>query len=168
MKKRRKEKEIRIGSQNWLLSYEKKNWNVDGERLRRKKKKEGRGNETNVPFLSNLDSEENLERISICMRPQTVHTPTHDPKPGAGTMNLALFFLEAQLFHSLLLSTAPLKQPLPPPDGIKDQNHVETQLKVIFGVFKCIMISPVLCAISTSGKKRSTHCLNLAGVIKNA
>lgn len=62
----------------------------------------------------NLDSEENLERISICMRPQTVHTPTHDPKPGAGTMNLALFFLEAQLFHSLLLSTAPLKQPAAP------------------------------------------------------
>lgn len=125
-----------------------------------KKKKKGRGNETNVPVLSNLDLEENLERISICM--------SHNPKPGAGTMNCDFSFLETQLLHSLLLSTAPLKQLLPPPDGIKDPNHVETQLKVIFGVFKCIMISPVPCAISTSGNKRSTLCLNLAGVIKNA
>lgn len=70
-------------------------------------------------------------------------------------MNCAFSFLEAELLHSLLLSTAPLKQLLPPPDRIKDPNRVETQLKVIFGVFKCIMISPIPCAISTSGKKRS-------------
>ena len=62
-------------------------------------------------------------------------------------MKCAFSFLEAMLINSPLLSPVPLNQLLPPPDGIEDPNHVEIQLKVILGVFKCIMMSPVPCAM---------------------
>lgn len=58
-------------------------------------------------------------------------------------MKCAFSFLEAMLINSPFLSCVSLKQLLPPPDGVKDLNHIATQLKVNFGVLKGIMISPV-------------------------
>lgn len=55
-------------------------------------------------------------------------------------MKCAFSFLEAMLINSLFFSRVPWKQLLPPPDGIKDLNHAETQLKVNFGVLKYIMV----------------------------
>lgn len=65
-------------------------------------------------------------------------------------MKCAFSFLEAMLINSPFLSRTPLKQLLPPPDGVKDLNHVETQLKVNFGVLECIMISTVPALITGS------------------